>query len=352
IIVTYRPTERTLSSMQLSILIIATALLGHSCAAQEERPLPFSFLDDLTLSHGFQLSAVESSMSPIEVGAILVADAQEQPKWRLAQWGTRFSLESAQEQSLTDGTRLMKNQGKQIKILPGGLADQGVYLEVNAGTEYGEELRQYNESWPHLLIEQYLTRRPLHEFESLEFNLEFLVKKCDVTTEKPLNPGLHTAQITAYWTIHNVNKESPDYNDMIWFGIPLYDVRYPIPRGHQAVDVGQENATGKFIFTLDGERFYKRPVSIGKWHTLACDLVPLIREALAASQSKGFLMDTTYEDLTATSFNLGWEVPGPYHCAITLRKLHLLGYTDVEKKVLCQELLHNGLDKVQHFLAP
>ena len=311
--------------MQLSILIIAAAFLTNATEVKESESLNISFFDDLALVHGFRLSAVESSLSPVEVASVLVADPKEKPKWRLDQWGTRFSLEDVQEQVMGDGIRLLENKGKRVKILPGGLAGQGIYLEVNGDAEYGGKLRQYGEAWPHLLIEQTLQKHPFHKFESLNFSVEFYVEKCVAATDKPLDNGLHTAHISAFMTVHNINPNSKGFNDMIWFGLPLYDVRYPIPRGHQALDVGKADATGKFICTIAGERFFDQPVNIGVWHTLSCDLLPLIHEALAASQAKGFLTDTVYEDLVATSFNLGWEVPGPYYCAITLRNLDLVG---------------------------
>ena len=290
-----------------------------------EHQQPFSFFNDLQLTYGFRLSAVRSSFSPNEVKNIFVADDSQTPLWRLAQWGTRFSLESAEEQVLPDGTRILENEGKTVKILPGGLAGEGVYLQVNGGAEYGDRLRQYGEAWPHLLIEQKLHARPFAEFTAVPFTVEFRVEKCDAATDTPMDNGLHTAHITAFWTVHNINKSSKDHNNMIWFGVPLYDVRYPNPRGHQALDVGQADATGKFICTIPGVRFFDEPIAIGNWYALSCDLAPLIQEALAASQAKGFLTDTKYEDLAATSFNLGWEVPGTYDCGITLRNLSLRG---------------------------
>ncbi len=285
----------------------------------------YSFFNDLQLKHGFRLSAVRSSFSPNEVKNILATDYTKTPLWRLAQWGTRFSLESAEQQVLPDGTRILENEGKTMKILPGGLAGEGVYLGVNGGAEYGDRLRQYGEAWPHLLIEQKMEARSFAEFTAVPFAVEFRVEKCDAASAKPMDNSLHTAHITAFWTVHNVNKNSKNHRDMIWFGVPLYDVRYPNPQGHQALDVGQEDATGKFICTIPGNRLFDEPIAIGKWYTLSCDLVPLIKEALASSKAKGYLTETSYADLAATSFNLGWEVPGTYDCAITLRNLSLTG---------------------------
>lgn len=219
----------------------------------------------------------------------------------------------------------MENEGKRVKILPGGLDGEGVWLEVRGGAEYGGRMRAYGESWPHLLIEQQLEPRPFHEFSSLAFRVSFCVEKCEAATEQPLDNGLHTAHINAFWTVHNMNPDSADYRNMIWFGLPLYDVRYPIPPGHQALDKGQADATDKFIYTVEGKRFFEKPVLPGQWYVLSCDMLPLLREALEAAQLRGFMTRTRFEDIAATSFNLGWEAPGPYDCAITLRSLKLYG---------------------------
>lgn len=293
-------------------------LLVTACISATET---VSLLDDLALARGFRLSAVRSSMTPVETGNVLALDTSRAPLWRLAQWGTRFSLEGAAETAPGDGVRVLSNAGKSVKVYPGGLAGEGLRLEVLGGAEYAGKLRQYGEEWPHLLIEQSWTPVVLDSLERLEFSVTFQVEYCTPAAEQPLDPGLHTAHINAFWTIHNQNPESRDYNNMIWFGLPLFDARYPVPPGHQAVDAGQPDTTGKFIYTVDGDRFWPGPVVVGEWHTLSCDMLPLIRDALASAQSRGFLTDSRFADLRATSFNLGWEVPGPYDCAIRLRHL-------------------------------
>ncbi len=306
--------------MSLIFILATTVSLTAS-----ETAAPISFFQDLALVHGFRLSALRSSMTPNEIGPILVADAAETPQWRLAQWGSRFSLESAEAQAHDDGTRVLENDGKRVKILPGGLSGEGVLLEVHGGRQYNGGLRQYGEAWPHLLIEQRLQKCAMQGLASLEFSVTYRVEKAAIATEKPVDESLHTAHISAFWTIHNTNPDSEDHGDMIWFGLPLFDARYPIPPGHQALDLGQDDASGKFICTIEGKRFFDAPVAVGEWHTLSSDLLPLLAEALEASQRQGFLTHTRLEDLTATSFNLGWEVPGPYDCAITIRDLRLDG---------------------------
>ncbi len=308
--------------MRCAVPLLALML----AAALSAVAAPVSLFRDLPLAHGFRLSAVRSSMRPVEVGTVLSNDSGAEPQWRLAQWGTRFSLEGAGPESTSAGVRVLVNKGKTVKVFPGGLAGEGVLLAVHGGAEYDGHLRQFGEPWPHLLIEQsFPGGLILRDYREVRFRLEFRIEKAEPAVQAPLDPSLHTAHITGFWTIHNMNPDSADYRDMIWFGIPLFDARHDIPPGHQALDIGKNDATGKFICTLEGGRFYSAPTGDGAWQALNRNLLPLVRDALAASQAKGFLTDSRFEDLAATSFNLGWEVPGPYDCAVRLRGLRLEG---------------------------
>lgn len=309
--------------MPTSVLLFATLALA---GAAESPARAFSAFADLPLEGGFRLSAVRSSMNPVEVGRVLAVDLDRPAQWRLAQWGTRFSLESVAEQRDDDGARTLSNEGKNVTVHRGGLSGGGVLLAVHGGAEYEGSLRQHGQPWPHLLIEQKFDPAiDLNALDRLDFRVEFRVVRCEPASEEPLDPGLHTAHATAFWTVHNTNRDSADFGDMIWFGVPLFDARHEIPPGHQAVDRGSDDTTGKFICTIEGKRFWSGPVNDGRPHTLACDLLPLLGEALAAAQARGFLTETRFADLAATTFNLGWEVPGPYDCALLLRRLMLRG---------------------------
>ncbi len=287
-----------------------------------------SLFEDLALNGGFRLSAVRSSQTPNEVGTVLAVDPAVPAQWRLAQWGTKLSLETATEKRDDFGIRVLSNAAKEIRVYPGGLSGQGVRLAVQGTVEYGDVLRKRGEAWPHFLIEQRLPAIRLSSYKEMPFHVQFRVAFCEPATPSPMDPGLHTAHINAFWTVHNQNPKSKDFKDMIWFGLPLFDARYPVPPGHQAVDSGTADASGKFIFTVPGDRFYRKPVEIGVWNTLACDLIPLIAEALEASRTKSFLSKTVLSDLALTSFNLGWEVPGSYNCAIELRLLSFEAMAD------------------------
>ncbi|MHC4996767.1 MAG: hypothetical protein ACYTGQ_17140, partial [Planctomycetota bacterium] len=256
-------------------LLVTVCLAGWAPPLQAQ---PEEILRDLSLDHGFNLSAVRSSMRPNELGPVMANRPDPKPQWRLAQWGTRFGLTMASPVTRRGVARVVDNEGKTIRVHRRVLAGEGVTLTVKGAAEYGGKLRQKGEAWPHLLIEQQLPKPfMLSGRERLRLRIEFRIDRCQNTTGKTLTRNLHTAQITAFFAIHNRNKGSADYNDMIWFGIPLFDARVPVPRGHQAVDGGKDDATGKFICTLPGPRFWGRPTGDGAWHKLDEDLIPLIQ---------------------------------------------------------------------------
>lgn len=314
--------SQIVSLMRFSVVSVMIGLIIATECGGAEKQVVFR---DLSLQGGFRLSAMKSSDIPVEQGTILALNEVIMPEWRLAQWGTCCNLKEGTLEQLPGGTRRISNAAKSVSIFPGGLPGEGVMLTVHGRVEYGDRLRSYGQPWPHLLVEQPQLSARIADFEGLRFGVEFNVLMCHPSTDKALQPDLHTAHVNAFWTIHNLNESSKDFRDMIWFGIPLFDARYAVPPGHQAVDVGQPDATGKFICTIPGERFFSSPVNVAEWHTVSCNLLPLIEEALVAAKAHQFLLFTDLQDLVLTSFNLGWEVPGPYDCAVHIRKLALEG---------------------------
>ena len=303
--------------------LLPTLLLMSAITAHAENP-PSPLLRDLALEGGFHLSAVSTADPPLEIGNVLAGVPGAAPQWRLAQWGTRWNLLPAPETVSADGARTRSNEGKRVTVLPGGLAGEGVVLGVNGPAEYPDGPRKHGEPWPHLLVEQKISRDdPLTAYAALPFRVSFRVDRCDGPPPGEADPGLHTAHITAFWTAHNANRASAGQGDMLWFGVPLFDARHPLPPGHQAEDAGQPLASHKFIYTVEGSRVQEGPVKLGEWRTISCDILPLLRDALETAAARGFMKDSRFGDLRLTSFNLGWEVPGSYDCEITLKGLGL-----------------------------
>lgn len=292
-------------------------------AAAGESTLGQVFMDR-GFSGGLRLSATHSGAVPIEVATVMAEDARATPAWRLAQWGTRHDLAPAEMSTDDTGARTLANAGKRVVLRPGGLDGAGVELALHGGAEFGNRLRAFGEAWPHLLLEQRMDPAVrLAGLEALRFKIALRITTCEATVREGLDPALHTAQVSAFWTVHNQDPDSPDYREMIWFGIPIFDARHATPPGHAALDIGKDDATNKFIFTVDGARVWRGPPRVGHDAALECDLLPHLREALNVSQAHGHLPATRLQDLALTSFNLGWEITGPYNAALHLQHLSL-----------------------------
>ncbi len=300
-----------------AVLCLITTILSTAHADETFR--------DRALVGGFDLTAAKAGAGSFHNGVILQGDMGARREWRLEQSGTRMSLAGARERSLPGGTRIIHNGANKVTVHPGGLAGRGVTLEVDGGAEYSGRLRRKGDTWPQLVMKQRIPKNlRLNELSSLDFKLDFRIDHCRMASDATLDPDLHNAQFAAVWTLHNRNTGSSDYLDTIEFCVPLFDACHDVPPGNQASVPGEYNGADTYVSTLDGSRLFDAPTGDGEWHAVACNLIPLLEEALAAAQTEGFLTDTSLADLHVTSFDVGWEIPGPYACAATVKGLSLV----------------------------
>ncbi len=242
------------------------------------------------------------------------------PAWMLAQWNSRYDLADTPLVNGKDGSIEYANEGKKIALYP----DHSLWLEVDASQEY-DNPRMNGQSWPHLLIAQnFHNGSPnVGESDRLDFSMEIKLEKCEnKMTDRTYNLFLHTAQTPFYFMLVNNNKNSMDYNQRIWFGLPSYDYRYPVLRDNETVlwDIG----TSTFIYGVPETTIWGN-VSLhdGNWHKTHMDIKPLINRALEAMKEHDVFRNTTLEDLIITSMNFGWEVPGTFDAAIRVRGISL-----------------------------
>jgi hypothetical protein len=311
----------------LSVLLAIATQLGADAPAA---PASQELFRDPGFKNGFNLTAASHPAPKVEIG-VLQTDASlapQAPDWRIAQWATRDLIQPGKCVQSPAGVWIAENSAKRVEIERSGTGVTRLLLEGRAIYEYNGHLRANGEPWPHLLIEQgFPAPLRIDAQKRLRFALDVRVPFCKAAPGK-LDPGLHTAQASAYWTVHNVTAGNPDEHDMIWFGIPLFDARYDIPPGNYAIDGGKADASGKFICLMDGKRFWNEPTGDGKWRRLDVDLIGLLRDGLAITQEHGHLKNTTLKDLAITSFNLGWELPGSYDAALEIRGLSMKAEND------------------------
>jgi len=249
-----------------------------------------------------------------------------EPVWGLAQWHSRFSLGQAQPERRSDGSVRFFDGAKSVTFFPAGAAAD-LALALGGNTEYSGKAPQPGDPWPHLLIERSLLAHPaITELLSVRFQIRFRLVKADVHRPDGFDARRHTAQFLFYLTVQNRNRESPGFGDYFWFGVPMYDTRFRIPRAHKALDKGSKKkpGTGKFIFNPSGNRYTTQSAHDRHWITIDKNLLPLIREGLETAWQRGYLQDShNPSDYRLSSMNLGWEVTGPLDVEVHIQGLRL-----------------------------
>jgi hypothetical protein len=327
-----RINKSRLLMLMTTLILIAVNALGQVPESAPGREL----FSDPAFDRGFTLTAASHPGPKVEIGALQTTASHEgaAPSWRMPQWGSRELLQAGRCSDMGGGQWGAENRAKRVLVEHLGDGQTGLRLEVRGDFEYDGRMRAAGEPWPHLLIEQCFDTPVIpKEFKTLSFAMEARIPFCKPApwSEGKRAPGLHTAQVSAFWTVHNVSKGNPDCGDMIWFGIPFFDARHEIPPAHYALDSGKADASGKFICMLDGKRFWKEPTGNGSWQKVDADLLALVREGLTTAQQHGYLQNTKFEDLSIDSFNLGWEIPGPYDAAFEVRGLSMQGEIEGDK---------------------
>jgi hypothetical protein len=300
----------------------ATAAYGRE-DPQREIPL----LDDTRFERGFLVWSPQPG-SHVKDGTLQPNDGTAEPVWGLAQWHSRFSLAKAERESLPDGVVRFSDGAKGVTFFPqAGEADISFALLGNI--EYDGQAPRPGDPWPHLLAERKLLAHPaVTELAALRMAIRYRLVRAEVHRPDGFDPRRHTAQFVFYITVQNRNRQSAGFGDYFWFGVPLYDTRYRLPKAHKAVDKGSDRkpATGKFIFNPGGERYTTHSAHDGDWVTIDQDLLPLVLEGLNTAWERGYLPDSReMADYRLMAMNTGWEVTGPLDVEMQIADLRLTG---------------------------
>lgn len=126
---------------------------------------------------------------------------------------------------------------------------------------------------------------------------------------------------------------------MMWFGIPLFDNRYPFPGEAGIQDGGKDDASGLFIYNVPSRgftnmSFTQNGTPVGSedndWMNIDIDLIPTIKRALVLANQKGFMQGVTMDTLFVDGMNLGWEMPGTYDAEMKIKNLSLKSYVGTD----------------------
>lgn len=308
-----------------SVLVVAAILVAGSVVRAEPAGDGQNLFADLQFRRGFLLSYADSSKGRAVEAVLHLGDANNVPAWRLCQWASKYSLAAAPCTQGASGDRFYENQGKKVLVGGADSPNRDLILDVRGGAEYGDRVRRVGEGWPHLLIEQdACVLRPLDELDEIRFSLGVRLLCFDMRMPADqCDPGLHAAQLQMFFIVKNISPNSPDGGDFFWFGVPFFDSRHEVPPAYMAKDAGKGDATGKFIYTVDGRAVGVAPRKPGQWLTLDADLLPFIRSGLEEAVKRGYLKDADPHHYAVANMNLGWEIPGTFDAAAQIRDLKI-----------------------------
>ena len=306
----------------LVLLFIAFSTAVADNSTQNE-PLQIQLFEDTQFERGFRLSYTSSKHGRKAEAILNLGNSNNIPIWRLCQWGSRFSLADAEFEKFSDGTIGYRNIGKSVHVAPPGFTEYDLLLEVLAGAEYDGNPRQQGESWPHILVEQ--NTKHIHTLETLlDLHLHLSVKLSRFKQYlEENNPQLHAAQFQLFLIVKNINPQSEDHRDFFWFGVPIFDNRNDFPPPYMAKDGGKKDATGKFIYTIDGKNVIPSPVKSGEWIVIDSALLRHVIDGLRQAKTRGYLSTDSLSDYAVVNMNMGWEVPGIFDVGMKVKDFSL-----------------------------
>ena len=300
----------TLHPVILSASILFSGLFLVQLQAEELIP-------DNQFHRGFVLYEPKPG-AHVRYGEMRGLETNSKPSWALLQWSSKFPFKVEASAQLADGTLIYSNAAKSVVIAPDYFS-----MSLNSAVEYGPVARKGNEPWIHLLVEQQVFARPpkLSEISSAKLHVEAKLVGAQKITVAGYTPDLHAAQFQIFFTVQNLNRKSPGFGDLVWFGVPIYDDRHRIPPAFKEQDWG---GTAKFIFTPDGTNYLKTSVQDGGWVVIDRDVLPLMKEALETAWGRGFLSGSKdLADYSIGGMNMGWEVTGHFEVEMRVRGLKM-----------------------------
>lgn len=302
----------------LILLLILIFFLGvepsESCAQESVEEIA-----DAHFHHGFILLSPELGKK-IPYGKIS-GFVPGEPVWTLAQWASKLPLQPGDAERMDNGSLRYSNEGKSILLGASNSEDAGLSLAIFGGEEYGHSARKNGEDWVHLLIQQELIRKPsLATLSEAKFRIEARLTKAKKIPTANYSPTLHAAQFLIYFSVQNLNRESPGFGKYLWFGIPIYDDRTKLIKGSFALDRG----TNMYMYSLPWNLLSRKSAHSRQWIQIDLDLLPLMKEGLETAWKQGVLAESkSLEDYHIAGINMGWELPGTFDVEMQVRNLSL-----------------------------
>lgn len=283
-------------------------------------------INDRHFQTGFVVLAPSGSVE----GNMQYTTANGSPQWLMGQWNSVQSIYGTSGQNLPDGSVKWQNSYKTVIQAPSSSTSADLVLGVNSINEYGNTYRSAMDPWPALLVQQSIsepggwrssTAPSIAQMSQAVLNLDIKLTKADNRYTEGYNPAIHASQFLIYFTIQNLNPESPGFGKYLWFGTCVYDDRYTVTNSYSLLDLGTQSLI--YAVGLSDLGFEQGP-QVGESINLNYDMLPHIQAALQYAWDHDYLTESMDpNDYKIGAMNLGWEVPGLADVEMQVKDLSL-----------------------------
>ena len=251
------------------------------------------------------------------------------PVWRLCQWDSGPDLSEmlvpSPAEEITDGKYRSFRYDPETDAMS-FLLDTSLY--------YGGRPALEGDYWPHLLIEAPTfgaedlpeEKAAYYRCDADRLLLSFDIRLTEYEAVPVAGDWVEAAQFLMYFYVKGV-----DTDDFCWFGLQLFDSRWPRNDHYIGYDGGKADASGAMIFSIgskyiyDGAALWKdgAPSPDGVWRHVEIDLVPYLKHMLKRGAADGYFRAEDLGGLRVNGMNVGWETIGTFRHAMEMKNLQL-----------------------------
>lgn len=311
------------SSRTQRSLFIASVILAASCLSANAQ---MELISDSHFQTGFTVLTPGGAVE----GNLQYTAANGAPQWLMGQWDSRQSIYGAAGQPRPDGSVSWNNICKTVIQGPVSSESGDLVLGVNSIQEYANAYRTSTDPWPALLVQQSIsepggwraaTAPSIAQMNHAILRLEVKLTLANNLYATGYNPSIHASQFPIYFTVQNLNPASEGYGKYFWYGILIYDDRYPVTSAYSLLDFGTQSLI--YASGLSDLGLPSGP-QLGQWLVLEVDILAHIKNGLRFAWSQGYLTESkNMSDYKIGAMNIGWEVPGLADVEMQVRNLGL-----------------------------
>ena len=254
------------------------------------------------------------------------------PLWRLCQWDSGPDLstmlaESAPEE-ITDGAYRSFRYDPETDVMT---------FRLDTSLYYGGRPAREGDFWPHLLIEcpdfglDSLPgdRADMYRCDADSLTVSFDIRLTEFEASPTEGDWVDAAQFLMYFYVKGTETE-----DFCWFGLQLFDSRWPRNDHYVGYDGGKADASGAMIYSVGSKYVYAEaggtalwkgnaPSPDGVWRHVEIDLVPYLKNMLKRGKADDYFKARDLSALCVNGMNAGWETIGTFRHTMELRHLRL-----------------------------